>query len=36
MTHFNLSKSDIEKKNFLEKLSKKEIDFHKQNLYAKI
>ena len=23
------------KKNFLEKLSKKEIDFHKQNLYAK-
>ena len=35
MTHVNLSKINIEKKNFLEKLSKKEIDFHKQNLYAK-
>ena len=31
----NFSKKLIEKKNFLEKYSKKEIEFHKQNLFAK-
>jgi hypothetical protein len=33
--NYNLSKSHLEKKKYLENLSQKEIDFHKKNLYAK-
>ena len=33
--NYNLSKSHLEKKKYLENLSRKEIDFHKKNLYAK-
>ena len=35
IVNYNLSKSHLEKKKYLENLSRKEIDFHKKNLYAK-
>ncbi len=35
ISNCSLSKNNLKKKNYLEKLCKKEIDFHKENLYAK-